>query len=271
VIALFKDIGLKGRVRLLVESESLFNDGVAAVLFALVLAWALAPATSPEALPSAVALVKISGGGIAAGLLVGGAALLLAGPALDHLMGAALTTAAAYGAFLLAEYFHFSGVLATVAAGLLIGNITVLGKAGPRSFSSREREFILGFWEFVAFFANSLIFLLIGVTVAQAGVVGLGLKVLLTAIAMVLLGRLLAVYPLCLALARSRWAIPLRDQHILWWGGLRGALGLALALSLPPSLPFAYEIRLAAFGVVVFSVLFQGLTMPLLLRKLGRT
>jgi len=87
----------------------------------------------------------------------------------------------------------------------------------------------------------------------------------------VLVGRLLAVYPLCLALMRSRWAISLGDQHILWWGGLRGALALALALSLPSSLPLAYDIRLATFGVVVFSVLFQGLTMPLLLRKMGRT
>jgi len=73
-----------------------------------------------------------------------------------------------------------------------------------------------------------------------------------------------------LVFARSRWVIQLRDQHIIWWGGLRGALALALALSLPSSLPFAYDIRIATFGVVVFSVLFQGLSMPLLLRKLGR-
>jgi CPA1 family monovalent cation:H+ antiporter len=97
----------------------------------------------------------------------------------------------------------------------------------------------------------------------------LGLKALLTAVVLVLLGRLLTVYPLCLAFARSRWAIPLKDQHVLWWGGLRGALGLALALSLPQSFPFAYEIRIATFGVVIFSVLFQGLTMPILLRKTG--
>jgi CPA1 family monovalent cation:H+ antiporter len=267
VIALFKDLGLQGRLRLLVESESLFNDGVAAVLFALALAWARAPTAPPGALETAVALAKVSGGGIAIGLLVGGGALLLAGRTLDHLVSAAVTTAAAYGSFLLAEYFHFSGVLAAVAAGLLIGNLAVLGQGGSKTFSSRGWEFVQGFWEFAAFIANSLIFLLIGVTVAQVPLLGLGLKGLLIAIALVLVGRLLTVYPLCLAFARSRWAIPLADQHILWWGGLRGALALALALSLPASFPFAYEIRIVTFGVVIFSVLVQGLTMPLLLRK----
>jgi monovalent cation:H+ antiporter, CPA1 family len=269
VIALFRNLGLKGRRRLLVESESLFNDGVAAVLFVLVLAWARSPTAAPDAWDAVLALARISGGGIAVGLLVGGAALLLAGRTVDHLVSAALTTAAAYGSFLLAEHFEFSGVLAAVAAGLLIGNVAVLGQASSRTFSSREREFVLGFWEFAAFIANSLVFLLIGVTVARVPLLGLGLKSLPVAMALVLLGRLLTVYPLCLAFARSRWAIPLKDQHILWWGGLRGALALALALSLPASLPFAYDIRIATFGVVIFSVLFQGLTMPLLLRKLG--
>jgi CPA1 family monovalent cation:H+ antiporter len=269
VIALFKDLGLKGRRRLLVESESLFNDGIAAVLFVLVLAWARAPAAPPGALTVVLAMARISGGGILIGLLVGGVVLLLAGRTIDHLVSAALTTAAAYGSFLLAEYFEFSGVLAAVAAGLLIGNVAVLGQTSSRVFSSREREFVLGFWEFAAFIANSFIFLLIGVTVAQVPMLGMGFRSLPVAMALVLLGRLLTVYPLCLAFARSRWAIPLKDQHVLWWGGLRGALALALALSLPASFPFSYEIRIVTFSVVIFSVLFQGLTMPLLLRRLG--
>ncbi|MFO1248108.1 MAG: sodium:proton antiporter [Alphaproteobacteria bacterium] len=270
VIALFKDLKVEGRLRLLVESESLFNDGVAAVLFVLVLAWAQMPASPPGILEVAIKLAAISGGGIAVGLLVGALVLLLAGRTMDHLVSAALTTVAAYGAFVAAEYFHFSGVLATVAAGLLIGNVAVLGQASRNPFSAQEREFVQGFWEFAAFIANSLIFLLIGVTVAQVPLLGLGWKSLVVGIGFVLLGRLLTVYPLCLLFARSRWAIAAHDQHVLWWGGLRGALALALALSLPASLPFAYEIRIAAFAVVIFSVLFQGLTMPLLLRKTGR-
>src|SRR3954468_209442 len=264
VIALFKDLGLKGRLKLLVESESLFNDGVAAVLFALVLAWAQMPAETPGTLAAVGALASTAAGGVVVGLLVGGGALLLAGRTVDHLVSGALTTAAAYGSFLSAEHFHFSGVLATVAAGLLIGNVGILSQAASKPFSPREQEFVQGLWEFAAFIANSFIFLLIGVTVAQVPLLGLGLPTLSVAILLVLAGRMLTVYPLCLAFAGSRWAIPLKDQHVLWWGGLRGALALALALSLPASLAFAYEIRIATFGVVIFSVLVQGLTMPLL-------
>jgi CPA1 family monovalent cation:H+ antiporter len=88
-------------------------------------------------------------------------------------------------------------------------------------------------------------------------------------IVLVLIGRALTVYPLCLIFARSRWAIPMPAQHILWWGGLRGALALALALALPPSLAFRNEIVIATFGVVAFSVVVQGLTMSPFLRVLG--
>jgi CPA1 family monovalent cation:H+ antiporter len=270
VIAMFKDLGVKGRLRLLVESESLANDGVAAVLFALALAWALAPQTSPGILSSVLALVTSAGGGIAVGLAVGAAAIALAGRTADHLIAAALTTVAAYASFLLAERFHLSGVLATVAAGLLIGNVTALGPRLRNTFSAEERDFIMGFWEFAAFIANSVVFLLIGLAVASIPFAGLGAATLVVAILLVLLGRLLTVYPLCLMFAGSRWAMSLGEQHVLWWGGLRGALALALALSLPPSLAYADEIRIAAFAVVIFSVVVQGLTMPLLLRKLGK-
>ena len=96
-----------------------------------------------------------------------------------------------------------------------------------------------------------------------------GVPVLLASIALVLLGRGLVVYPLSLLFLRSRWEISLREQHVLWWGGLRGALGLALALSLPQTLPLRHEIVVVTFGVVAFSIVVQGLTMPLLLRRSG--
>lgn len=129
--------------------------------------------------------------------------------------------------------------------------------------------FVLEFWEFVAFLANSLIFLLIGLRVADIPFQSVGLGALLTAIGLVLVGRALAVYPLCLPFLRSRWRISLRDQHVLFWGGLRGALALALCLSLPRALPMRDEIGIATFGVVVFSVIVQGLTMPKLLLRLA--
>jgi CPA1 family monovalent cation:H+ antiporter len=272
VIAMFKDNGVIGRLRLLVESESLFNDGVAAVLFTLALAWAQATDGDPVTVSEAVRVVLLTvGGGILAGLACAGAAIAVAGRTSDHLIEATLTTVTAYGSFLLAEHFHCSGVLATVTAGLMMGNLGVLAKGQQGMISSRGREFVLSLWDFVAFIANSLVFLLIGLAVAHTHFTGMGITPLVGVIALVLLARALTVYPLSLLFIRSRWAIPFSAQHILWWGGLRGALGLALALSLPPSLEFRSEILVATFGVVVFSVVVQGLTMPLLLRKLAFT
>ena len=270
VIAMFKDTGVQGRLRLLVESESLFNDGVAAVLFGLALAWALASGSSTNGPVSvAIALVLTSGGGIAIGLALGAAVTALAGRTTDPLTETALTTVAAYGSFLLAERFHCSGVLATVAAGLLMGNFALRGDPKQHFISGENCRFLVEFWEFAAFLANSFVFLMIGVTVAGIPFVRLGVTALSVAIGLVLIGRLLTVYPLCLLFSRSKWSIPLREQLVLWWGGLRGALALALALALPRSLAFHSQIAIAAFGVVVFSIVIQGLSMPVLLRKLG--
>jgi CPA1 family monovalent cation:H+ antiporter len=268
VIAMFKDNGVTGRLRLLVESESLFNDGVAAVLFTLALGWAQATdgelVTPTEAMQH---LLLTVGGGTLAGLACAGVAIAVAGQTSDHLVESTLTTVTAYGSFLLAEHFLYSGVLATVAAGLLVGNLGFLAEGEPDRITPRGREFALALWDFIAFIANSLIFLLIGVTVADIPFHRVGISAFVIVIALVLLARALTVYPLCLLFIRSRWAISPGTQHILWWGGLRGALGLALALSLPSSLVFRNEILVATFGVVAFSVVVQGLTMPMLLRK----
>ena len=267
VIAMFKDNGLGGRLRLLVESESLFNDGVAAVLFGLVLLWAEGRAFT---LPDAVqALGWSAGGGFAIGLLCGAAALLVAGRSTDHLVETAISAAAAYGSFLLAERLRASGVLATVAAGLLMGNLTTAGGKRGRWLSERGAAFLVEFWDFAAFIANSLIFLLIGLALASLSFAEAGVPTLAIAIASVLAGRLVAVYPVCLLFHRSARAISLGQQHVLWWGGLRGALGLALALSLPRSLPLRDQIVVATFSVAAFSILVQGLTMPYLLKALG--
>jgi monovalent cation:H+ antiporter, CPA1 family len=173
------------------------------------------------------------------------------------------TTLVAYGSFFVAEHFGCSGVLAALTAGLVVGNFRSSG-----SISAAGRHALGPFWEYVAFVANSLVFLLIGAQEAQQHFSGLWAPVLV-AIALVTLGRAAAVYPLCAIFAHSRFKVNLRHQHVLFWGGLRGALALALALSLPEDLPRRDVIVVITFAVVAFSVFAQGLTITPLLRGLG--
>jgi CPA1 family monovalent cation:H+ antiporter len=125
------------------------------------------------------------------------------------------------------------------------------------------------FWEYIAFVANSLIFLLIGAQEAQQDFSGLWLPVLV-AIVLVTLGRAVAIYPVCVLFVGTRLKVNMRHQHLLFWGGLRGALALALALSLPGEFPHHNGIVLITFAVVAFSVFAQGLTITPLMRRLGQ-
>ena len=267
VIAMFKDTGVGGRLRLLVESESLLNDGVAAVLFVLVLTWV--GGSESSGLSVATTLIATAGGGILIGVVCGWLGILVAGRTADRMVETAVTVAAAYGSFLSAEHFHLSGVLATVSAGLLMGNLGVLGEAEGGVLTKEGQSFVVVFWEFAAFIANSLVFILIGVTAARIPFGELGWAALPTIVAVVLIGRAATVYPLCLMFIKTRWAIPGGMQLVLWWGGLRGALALALALTVPDSVPMHNQIVIATFAVVGFSVVVQGLTMGPLLKRLG--
>ena len=175
---------------------------------------------------------------------------------------------ASYGAFLLAQNLNFSGVLATVSAGLVIGAAGIRAGGWRLGLSRHGRDFALEFWEFLAFIANSSVFLLMGVSASQIGFSSIGYVPLAAAIGLVLLARAITVYPLSFLFRGSQWAIPLREQHILWWAGLRGALALALALSLPKAMPMRDAVVITAFGVTIFSVIVQGLSMRALLRML---
>ena len=260
VIATFKEAGVHGRLRLLVEAESLFNDSAAAVAFSIALVFA--SGGSITLFGTLQTLVITIAGGILCGALVAGGVLLLAGRTDDHLIEITLTTVAAYGSFLLAEHFHLSGVLASLVAGLLTGNIGSLG-----SFTDKGRESVVSFWEFIAFIVNSLIFMLIGIRAAYQEFTNLLIPIVI-AIIMMFAGRALAIYPLSALFSRSALKISFNHQHILFWGGLRGALALALALGLPPELPERGSIIAVAFAVVAYSIFVQGLTMVPLLRKL---
>jgi CPA1 family monovalent cation:H+ antiporter len=163
---------------------------------------------------------------------------------------------------LIAEDVHASGVLSTLTAGILIGNFGL-----PRAYSDKGRAVIMDFWEFMAFIANSIIFLLIGVREAGQNFLKV-FSIIMIAILVVILGRAAAVYPLSMLFNRSTLKIEKNHQHILFWGGLRGALALALALGLPVSIQNRDQIITAAFGVVAFSIFVQGLTITPLLRRL---
>lgn len=262
VIATFKEAGVQGRLRLLIESESLLNDGTAAVGFVAVLS-VLAGAHYNIASISGVLLLTI-GGGVLIGAAVGFGFMYLAGRTSDYLVELIFTALAAYGSFFVAEHFGCSGVLAALTAGLVVGNYRPSG-----SLSESGHHALETFWEFIAFVANSLIFILIGAQEAQQHFRGIWLSVLV-AIALVTLGRAVAIYPLCALFSRSRLKVDRRHQHILFWGGLRGALALALALALPDDLPQRDAIVSISFAVVAFSVFAQGLTITPLLRSLGQ-
>ena len=262
VIATFKEAKVEGRLRLLVESESLFNDSTAAVAFTIALAFAMGQTMSAETIAGTLVLSIV--GGIASGLIVGGGALLIAGRTEDHLVELALTTIAAFGSFWLAEHFHWSGVLASMTAGLLVGNTQTLG-----FITQKGEESIEDFWEFAAFVVNSIVFIILGVNEAYQDF-GRSAFAILVAIIAVILARAIAIYPISALFSKSRWKIESEHQHIMFWGGLRGALALALALGIPESVPFREEILTVTFGVVAFSVFAQGLTMTPLLSKLGQ-
>ena len=134
--------------------------------------------------------------------------------------------------------------------------------------SERGKESVHAFWEYAAFVANSLVFLLIGMHEAHQNFLAIWLPAA-TAIILVTLGRAVAIYPCCLAFSRSSLRVSAKHQHVLFWGGLRGALALALALGLPSQMPMREEIIAISFAVVAFSVFVQGLTMAPFLRRMG--
>lgn len=260
VIATFKEAGVQGRLRLLVEAESLFNDSTAAVAFSV----ALVIATGGEIGVFGVIenLFLTVFGGVLCGVLVTGAILLLVKRTEDHLIELTFTTIAAYGSFWLAEHFQLSGILASLTAGLMVGNIGSLAK-----FTNKGNETISSFWEYISFVANSLIFILIGFREAQQSFFDVA-GISLIAILLVIAGRALAIYPICALFSRSSLKVEASHQHVLFWGGLRGALALALALGLPANVPHYKAIVSVSFAVVAFSLFVQGLTMNPLLTRL---
>lgn len=273
VIAFFRRLGVSKRLSMLVEGESLFNDGVAIVLFTLALGAASAGSVdlSTSWLVEAVLeFIKVAFGGLLIGLGLGYiVSYLILKNVDDHLIETATTVALAFGAYVLAEHFHLSGILAVVAAGLMVGNV------GSRNTSPTTKLTLDNFWEFLAFVANSIVFLFIGLEIQIAQ---LSLWPIIVAVIAVLLSRAAIVYGLLGAHGRldPRHPVPVPYRHVMFWGGLRGAISLALALALTAddfgggaeAAEIATALRSMTFGVVLFTLLIQGTTIEKLIEKL---
>jgi CPA1 family monovalent cation:H+ antiporter len=263
VLAIFKRLGAPHELAVLIEGESLLNDGTAVVLSRILLGVVLAGSFSISS--GAIQFALVVGGGALVGLLTGTLVSRLTARIDDHLIEITLTTILAYGTFMAAEALHVSGVIAVVVAGLVLSNV-----GARRGMSPTTRLALLTFWEYVAFLLNSAIFLLIGL---QVDLLNLALNMLPIgiAVAAVLLARAIVVYGLGLIVLPLPPILPLRWLHVLFWAGMRGALSLAVVLSLPLDLPARPLLLNLTYGVVLFSLLVQGLTMRPLLAWLGLT
>jgi CPA1 family monovalent cation:H+ antiporter len=261
VVALFKSLGAPKRLTVLVEGESLLNDGTAVVFFTLILGAVTGGSFSVGG--ALLDFVRVVGFGTLVGVIIGYLASKLTQRVDDPMIEITLTTIAAYGSFLFAEHFHLSGVIATVAAGMLCGNY------GARTgMSPSTRIAVESFWEYVAFALNSIVFLLIGFEVHVDGLLRSWQAILIAYLA-VTVGRAALIYLVTLVLRRTKESIPWSWSAVLTWGGLRGGLSMVLVLALPKDFPHRELLVTMTFGVVILSILLQGLSMGPLLRKLG--
>jgi Na+:H+ antiporter len=261
VVAVFKSLGVPKRLSVLLEGESLLNDGVAIVFFTLSVALVTGRAVTGGGL--VFDFLKIAGMGALIGAGVGLAVSQVIKHVDDPMIEITLTTIAAYGSFLAAEHFHYSGVIATVSAGMLCGNY------GARvGMSPSTRMAVETFWEYVAFALNSIVFLLIGFEVKFQALLA-SWQAILVAYLVVTGGRALIIFGASSLLRRTRERIPWAWSVILTWGGLRGGLPMVLVLSLPKDFPHRDLLVSMTFGVVLLSILVHGLTMSPLLRWLG--
>lgn len=259
VVALFRELGVGSRLSILMEGESLFNDGMAVVAFSFLVALPLG--TADLSVPTAVLeFVRVVGIGIAVGALLGFGISYLTQRFDLPLVEQSLTLVSAYGTYLITEDLGGSGVIGVVTMGLILGNF------GSRiGMNPRTRIIVSEFWEFLAFFVNSIVFLLIGDQI-RFNVLGENLDIIAVTLMAMLVTRAIAIYSLSAISNRlSESSIPLQEQTVLWWGGLRGSVSIALALSVPAILPDREEIIATVFGVVLFTLLVQGLTIKPLL------
>jgi CPA1 family monovalent cation:H+ antiporter len=261
VVAVFRKLGVDHRLTALLEGESLFNDGTAVALFAVVLANVLAPTSIPLT-EIAMRFVGTICGGIAAGIAIGWVAEQLARRLKHDGLEILLTVIVSYASFFLAEKIHVSPVLSVVAAGMLMGT------CGKRDITKKIWIEVDTFWSMVALCVNCIVFFLIGLEARVHSVLAESAFVFM-GIAATLVSRLAVVVPLCSLASLAHERISLRWQTLIYWGGLRGALSMVMALSLPANMPHRHDLVVLTFGVVLFTLLVQGLTIEPLIALLG--
>ncbi len=263
VIALFRELGVGKRLSTLMEAESLFNDGIAVVAFSVL--GGIALGTDKFSIHHIVAqFFTVMGIGIGVGLLIGFGISYLTQRFDLPFVEQSLTLVAAYGTYVIVDDLGGSGVIGVVTVGLVLGNF------GSRfGMKPSTRLVISEFLEFLAFLINSIVFLLIGDQIKLASLKE-NLWYIIVAIAAVIITRAIAIYALS---GLSNWLVKSQIsysfQTVLWWGGLRGSVSIALALSVPGILPDREQTIAIVFGVVLFTLLVQGLTTKPLLDKLG--
>ncbi|MDQ3735704.1 MAG: sodium:proton antiporter [Actinomycetota bacterium] len=262
VVAVFREVGVPRRLLTLVEGESLLNDGVAIVLFAILVEAATGGSVSVTA--GVIDFVAVFGGGAVIGIALGLAASVVL-PWLGRLPAAGLSLAMAYGSFVLADaVLGFSGVMATAAAGMVLAGLA------PSRASAEVRQMWEQMWDALDYVANALLFLLIGLVLGPELLLE-HLGPIVLAAAVVLVARALAVVPLVWLLERLAHIPRLgwRNEAVLIWGGLRGGVALALALALPEELAERELLVALTGGVVLATLLLNATTIRWLVSRLG--
>lgn len=273
VLSIFRRLGVSKELATLIEGESLFNDGTGLVLFKIFLGLVMTGVFDFK--QGVFQFFTLVGGGLVLGFILGYLASRFSRKLDSIFVKLTITTVLAYGSFLIAEHFHFSGVIATVTSGL------VMGGYGLKFMSANERLEIASLWNFLGFILNSFVFLLIGAEIIVGDLIIYALPIFAGFFA-ILFGRGLAVYLFSLLVNKVddskiisgiNESIPIKWQHVIVWGGLHGGLSMVLALSLTTENPLLAQWRpfllSTVFGVVFMSLVFQGITMAPLLKMLG--
>ena len=262
VISTFKRLGTPKSLSTLVEGESLFNDGTAIVVFAIALRAVQGEVGIADAVGTFVATLVVS---IAIGGIAGFLASRVVARVDDHLIETTISLLVAYGTYVIADALHESGVIATVVAGI------TLGSYGRRiGMSERTQEALDTVWEFIAFLLTAVVFLLVGLAITLDNLVDAAIPIA-WGIGAVLVGRALVIYGLIgggARLARGPGRVLERGWlHVMFWSGLRGAVAVALALSLPADFPQRTLLQGITFGIVLFTLIAQGGTIEWVVRR----